>query len=194
MFEVFEQPWGILAAAGAVLVILLVVRAVLPERRRWWQWLLPVLIAAAAFGLDYLVRTDTEKIEAVIRAVAKGVEQENPGIIEPLISDKYRDSYHKTKRGFIGHISHRLSKPSVEKNVTRIVSIDMQEWDATAVFTVRVLFDKQSHIYQSYKSQAFVKVEMDLDKQLDKSWLISRIELLELDRQAVNWGNIRQHW
>ena len=189
MFNVFEHPWVLLAVAVVFVFVLILVRT-----RHWWLWLLPVFIAAAAFGIDHIVQTDTEKIKDVIKTATQAVRQENPDVIEKLISDDYSDSYHDTNKILMFHLRRRLSKPLVEKNVTRIIAIDIQGSDATAVFTVRVIFDKQSYLYQSYKSQAFVKVEMNLEKQLDKSWLISRVELLELDMQPVNWSDIRKHW
>jgi hypothetical protein len=194
MFNIFEQPWGLLIISGAVLLILLVVRVVLPGRRLWWGLLLPVLLAVSAFGFDYFVKTDAEKVREVIKTAMKAVSQERPEIIGPLISDNYEDSYNRNKDQLMGRLRYRLSKPLVDKNITRIVSTDIQPWNARAVFTVRIIFDEKSYIYQSYKSQAFVKVEMDFEKQLDKSWLIKRAELVELDMQPVSWDEVRQYW
>lgn len=192
MSIVFEQPWPLLITAGLVLLLALIVRSILPEKTYTWQWLLPALLAAAAFGLDFLVETDREKINAVISIGIKAVEQENPDAIGTIIADNYRDSYHKTKDELMHHCKVKLAEPVIEKNIKRIQSIEISLLDATAVFTVRILFDKRSHVYQSFKQQLHVKATVDLQKQPDGNWLITRAEILELDLRPVNWEEIRQ--
>jgi len=193
----------LLISAIVTLLIVLMVRRIFPEKWHWWQLALPALLIAAGFALDYLVQTDTEKINAVINVAVKAVEEEDPDAIEAILADNYRDSYHSTKRTLMTHCRARLSAPLVEKNIKRIVSIEVSPSPspspsegrgspptATAIFTVRILFDKQSYVYQGFKSQMFVKVKLDLQKQ-DDSWLISRAEILEIDRQPANWQHIR---
>ncbi len=191
MFDIFEHPWGLLTLAVVTLLILLMFRRIFPEKRHWWQWLLPAFLIAAAFWLDALVQTDLEKINTLINTVVKAVEEENPDAIETIISNNYRDSFHPTKEAFISHCSARLSEPLVEKNIKRIVSIDISPPEATAVFTVRIVFDKRSYAYQDFKRLMLTKIELDLQKELDKSWLINRAEILEIDRQPVKWKDIR---
>ena len=193
MFDIFEHPWGLLTVAIVALLVLLIVRSVLPEKRRWWQLALPAFLAVSAFGLDLLVQTDLEKINAVISAAVKAVEEENPDAIETLISEDYSDSYHETKRALMLHCRRRLSEPLVEKNIKRIVEIAVSPSKTTAetTFTVRIVFDKRSYVYQSYKRIILAKVEVNLQKEQDK-WLINRVELLELDMQPVNWRQVRK--
>jgi len=189
----------LLILAIVALLIVLMVRKAFPEKWHWWQLALPALLIAAGFALDYLVQTDTEKINAVINVAVKAVEEENPDAIEAILADNYRDSYHFTKRTLMTRCRARLSAPLIEKNIKRIVSIEVSPSPyqgrgspptATAIFTVRILFDKRSYVYQSFKSQMFVKMKLDLQKQ-DDTWLISRAEMLEIDRQPANWRHIR---
>ncbi|GAI46979.1 unnamed protein product, partial [marine sediment metagenome] len=77
MFDFFEQPWTLLITAILVLLVVLMLRRIFPGKKHWGQWLLPLFLAALAFGLDYLVQTDLEKINAVISTAVKAVEQEN---------------------------------------------------------------------------------------------------------------------
>jgi hypothetical protein len=166
------------------------VRRIFPDKWHWWQLALPVLLAAAGLALDYLVQTDTEKIYAVISTGVNAVEKEDPDAIEAILSDNYQDSYHPTKGALMAHCRATLSEPLVEKNIKRIVSIEVSPPTAIAIFTVRILFDKQSYVYQSFKAQMFVKIKLDLQKQHD-SWLISGAELLEIDRQPADWRHIK---
>lgn len=193
MLDIFEQPWTLLIAAIIVLFVMLVLRRILPEKQHWFAnggLALPIFLIVAAFGLDWLVKTDLEKINTVINTGVKAVENEDCASIEAIISDNYHDSYHNTKKDLMYYCRARLAKPLVEKNIKRIVSIDISGPKATAIFTVRIIFDKQSYVYQSFKSQVVTKVEINLQKELDK-WLIKEVEVLEIDRQPVNWQDIR---
>ena len=167
MLNIFEHPWGLITVAIITLLILLLFRSIFPEKRRWWQWLLPAFLVVAAFGLDFLIETDLEKINAVINTGVLAVENEDPDSIEPIIADNYSDSYHSTKNVLMSHCRATLSEPLIEKNIKRIVSIDIQPPEATAIFTVRILFDKQSYVYQSFKQQMLTKVQLNLQKQPD---------------------------
>jgi hypothetical protein len=192
MWNILEQPWTLVAVAIVALLVLLMVRGIFPEKRRWWQLLLPVVILVAAFGLDFLVQTDTEKITALINAASKAVEEENPDAIEHIISDDYYDSFHHTKQRLIQRCRDRLSRPLVRKNITRIVEINLSPPTATATFTVRILFDERSEVYQSFKQLMLTKLKLDLQKQPDNRWLINRAELLEIDMQPAGWKDTTQ--
>jgi len=192
MFNVFEKPWGLLTIAVVVLLILLMVRRILPEKQHWWQLALPVFLAAAAFALDRLVQTDLEKINAVINVGVKAAEQENPDAIEPIISEDYSDSYHRNKIALMRHARRVLSEPLVEKNIKRTIETTLSPSKITAetTFTVRIVFDKRSYVYQSYRQIMLVKMKVNLQKEQGK-WLISQAELLEINMQPANWQYVR---
>jgi hypothetical protein len=167
-------------------------RSIFPQKRHWRQLALPVLLVVAAFGLDFLVETDLEKINAVIDIGVKAVENEDPDSIELIIADNYSDSYHGTKSALMSNCRAALSEPLIGKNIKRIVSLSIQPPKATAIFTVRILFDRQSDVYQSFKQQILTEVQADLQKQPDNQWLINRVELLKLDLHPANWQSIEQ--
>ena len=214
MFNVFEHPWGLITIAGLTSLILLIFRSVAPQKCRWWLWLLPVVLVLAAFGLDFLVETDLEKINAVIDKGVKAVEEEDADAIEPIIADNYHDSYHSSKSVLMAHCREVLSEPLIEKNIKRTVSMDIQPArrrglarldspssarqaeggppKAVVIFTVRILFDKQSYVYQSFKSQMMTEVQTDLQKQPDGRWLINRVELLKIDFQPADWQSVKK--
>ena len=192
MFNIFEQPWTLLIVAIVVLLAMLMLRRILPEKRHWWQWLLPAFLSVAAFGADLLVQTNLEKINAVINTAVKAVEEENPDAIEAVISDNYRDSIHRTKNYLMARCRTWLSEPLVEKNIKRTVSIEKTGPKATAIFTVRIIFDKRSYVYQGFKSQIRTKMKLDLQKEQDNRWLINQAEILNIDGQPFKWRDIKQ--
>jgi len=192
MFNFPEHPWGLITIAIITLFVLLMFRSIYPGRRRWWQWAIPALLVVAAFGLDLLVETDLEKINAVINIGVKAVEDENPDSTELIIADNYTDSYHGTKSALMSSCRATLSEPLIEKNIKRIASIDIQPPEAAAIFTVRILFDKQSYVFQNFKQQMLTKVKVDLQKQPRNRWLINRVELLEIDLHPAGWQDIEK--
>ncbi|MHC4172411.1 MAG: hypothetical protein ACYTBX_11785 [Planctomycetota bacterium] len=191
MFNFFEQPYTLIGAAVLVLFGILTFRSVLPEKRRWWQLLAPAFVVAAAFGLDFTVRTDLEKINAVINTCIKAVEEEDLVAIEAVIADDYRDSHHNTKRDLIRHCRTQLSQSLVEKNNKRACLVQLSAPTATATLFATIIFEKDSHIAQNYKAWLMVQAQLSFQKQPDKTWLINRIEIVELDRQPTNWSHIR---
>jgi len=191
MFNIFEQPWALLAAAILSLLAVWVLGGIFPKKQRRWQWLIPVLIAAGAFGADRLVKTDTEKIQAVIKTGTKAVEERKAGAIEAILSENYSDSLHENKVQMMRHCRVKFSIPLIEKTYTRFVSTDISGTDAAAVFTVRLIFDPQSYVAQGYKTQMLVKVRTELKKQTGR-WLISRVELVAVDMQPATWKGIQQ--
>lgn len=191
MFNIFEKPWTLIGIAVLVLLGLLQFRSIFTEKRRWWQWLIPAFLVVAAFGLDFLVKTDLEKINAVIKTSIKAVQQEDCDAIEAIIADNYYDSYHHTKAHLMAHCRKELSRSAVEKNKKANLLIDKSGPQATAVLTVWIRFGKDSYVAQNYKQLFLVKVRLHLQRQRKKQWLINRAELLELDRQPVNWRAVR---
>ena len=190
MFNIFENPWGLLTAAAIAMLVVWILRSVAPDKMRWWLWFIPLFIAGAAFGIDFLVDTDKEKIEKTVYSLTNAVEEENCDAIAPLISENYSDSFHQTKKFFLNHCKVRLEKPLLERAIPRILSLEQSSPNADVIFTVRVLFDQNSDISQLYKRDVFFKVQAYLEKQPDTRWLISRIELLEIDRFGANWHGI----
>jgi hypothetical protein len=191
MFDIFEQPYTLIGAAVIVLFVVFTYRSVIPEKRQWWQFLIPVFVASGGIGLDMLVETDLEKINSVISTVIQAVQEEDCDSIEVLIAEDYRDSYHDTKRELMIHCRRKLTSPLVYKNKKTSCLVELSPPKAKATVFMTTTFDKNSYVTQSYKSFIFFKIELRFQKQPDKTWLISRVELLEIDKQAAKWNDIR---
>ena len=153
--------------------------------------MLPIFIAIGGIALDMLVQTDLEKINSVIGTVIKAVQQEDCDSIEALIAEDYRDSFHKTKWDLAAHCRRKLIPPLVEKNKKTACLVELSPPQATATLFMLTTFDKNSYVSENYKSFIFFKIELSFQKQPDKTWLISRGELLEIDKQPAKWNDIR---
>ncbi len=191
MFSFFEQPYTLTVAAVLTLFGMVQFRSIFPEKRRWWQLLVPLVLAAAAFGMDFVVQTDLEKIKSTIKTGMKAVADEDYNAIAQIISDNYSDSHHSTKERLLAHCRRSLSQNPVAKNKKTGAAIELSESDATAIVFMLTTFDESSYVAENYKPFLFIKTKLNLQKQPDKRWLISRIEVLELDRQPVNWSHIK---
>jgi len=188
MWDFFEQPWTLLAAAVLVLFGVLTFRSIWSEKRRWWQWLLPLGVAALALALDLGVATDLEKINGIIRTGIQAAEQEDCVTIARLIAPDYADSFHKSKRALMVRCADRLVPPAIEQIRRLDTIVEISPPRATATFTMLVKFDKDSYWASVYKLHALVKMQLYLRKQPDKTWLVQRAEVLEVDKISVNWG------
>ena len=191
MFDFFEQPYTLIGVAVIVLFVVFTYRSVIPEKRYWWQFLIPLFIAVAGIGFDMLVETDLEKINSIISTVITAVQEEDCNSIEALIAEDYRDSFHNTKRDLMSHCRRELKPPLVYKNKKTACLVELSPPKAKATVFMTTTFDKNSHVSQNYKPFIFFKIELHFQRQPDKTWLISRSELLEIDRQRTNWQSIR---
>lgn len=188
MWSVFEQPWTLVGAAVIVLFGVLTFRSVWSEKQKWWQWLLPIGVAGLGFGLDYAVATDLEKINRVLKAGIQAVQEEDCAAIARLLAADYEDSHHRNKQSLVSRCRARLTPPAVEKVKKLSAVIDLTAPTARVTFTLFMRFDKDSYWATSYKKVALVKVQLRLRKQFDANWLITRAEVLEVDKMSVSWS------
>lgn len=150
---------------------------------------MPVLLAALSFALDFFVETDAEKVRAVLARAVKAVEKENPELLTPLFSDDYHDSFHASREALLGNCKTWLSGPIIEKNVLRIVSLEVKPPNAEAVFTVRVVFDPKGPVFE-YRKMMLFKLRADFREERG-GWFFSRVEVLEIDLQPADWRHIQ---
>jgi hypothetical protein len=191
MFDFFEQPYTLIGAAVIVLFVVFTIRSVIPEKRRWWQFLIPVFIGGAGIGLDMLVQTDLEKINSAIKTVMQAVEEEDCDSIEAFIGSDYRDSYHESKWELMSHCRRKLTADLIYKNKMTSSLIELSPPEARATIFLTTTFDKNSYVAQNYKPFIFFKIELRFERQGEGNWLISRGEVLEIDRQPARWNDIR---
>ena len=190
MFNVFEQPWALLGASVVALFGVLTFRSVWPEKHRVWQWLIPLVLAVAAFGLDRLVTTDLEKIHAATKGLLAAVEDEDVAAVAALIGPDYSDIRHSSKAALLTRCRQELDGPTVEvlKPLDDLVERSPREAKVTVSLFVR--FEKDSRIARQYKPVFLVKVRFHFRKQSNGQWLVDRIDMLEVDKQSVTWRNV----
>jgi hypothetical protein len=191
MLDIFDQPWTLIGASVLVFFGVLTFRSIFPEKKSFWHWLLPLFVIAAAFGTDYLVQTDLEKIDAAIDTGIKAVKNKDYQTIEALISENYSDSYHNSKESLMTDCRRHLSQNPVEKikKTNQLTNISLP--NAKAAVFILITFDKDSYVSQNFVSFLQMKIEVYLQKQPHNEWLINRVEIREINRQSTGWNQIR---
>ena len=190
MFNIFQQPWALIFVAAVIAAGVFVFHCIWPDKSRLWHSLIAALIVVLAFGIDFFVKTDLEKINSVIGASLTAVEDENAEAIARILAEDYWDSAHNSKQQIMAYFKSQFAEPFIRKATRMNLEIDLKAPQATATLIMLVKFDEKSSVYQ-YKPFLFIKARLSLDKQADKQWLISRVELLEIDRQPSSWRKVR---
>ena len=191
MWDIFDQPWTLIGTAVLVFFGVMTFRSIFPEKKSRWQWLLPLFVIAAAFGTDYLVQTDLEKIDAIINTGMRAVTNEDYHTIEALITENYSDSYHNSKGALMADCRRQLSQNMVEKNKKTGQLITISGPDAKAVVFILITFTEDSYVSQNFVSFLQMRIELHLQKQANNVWLINCVEIREINRQSKNWNQIR---
>jgi hypothetical protein len=190
MWNIFEQPWTLLGASVLVLFGVLTFRSIWDRKRHWWQWLLPLVLAGAAFGLDFLVVTDLEKVHTATRMLLKAVENENIIGIARLIGPDYSDIRHSSKAALMTRCRQELDGPTVERLKKLDDIVELSPGGAKVTVSLFVRFAKDSRIARLYKPVFLAKIRLTLKKQPNGQWLIDRIDMLEVDKQPITWRNV----
>lgn len=194
MWNILEQPWTLLAAAAIAFLVLAVLKNSLPDKYRFLAWLIPLLIAAGGFGLDYLVDTDSEQIKKIIKTAVVAVENEQPEDIAALISDNYRDSLHRNKKELMAKCRFYLRSPFVDNIIYSIRNFQIKDDSADILLLNRVFFEQGSE-YIQYAQVITAEFKIHLTKNPNKQWLIDRVELFSINASPAEWqGANYENW
>ena len=191
MFNIFEHPWSLLIAAAVVFLVVFVIRALKPEKRRWWQLWIPVVIAASAFAIDFIVETDREYINGIIKTCIKAAKKQDANIIDTFIASDYHDSLHQDKEEIMLYCRATLSEPAVKRFVTLEQSMELSSSNATVILKGFLFFDERSRFYKELKPAMVLQMRLGFNKYPNKKWQINRVELLEIDNQRIDWEDVQ---
>ena len=189
MFNIFQNPVLLLIVAFAVFVTVVMIRQSLPDKRRWWQLLLPVLFIALAFGVDHLVKTDNEQINSLIDLGIKGFTEEDADQVEITISPDYSDSLHRSREQLMARCRSMVSEPLVKKIKTRHFNLTISSPKAAIECEFIVHLQEQS-VYSFAGPIKFVKMNLQLEKTVERGWLINTAELISIDNHPITWKGL----
>ena len=153
--------------------------------------MIPLFIAVSAFAIDFVVQTDLENINSIIKSCIKASINQDPNVIDAFIASDYHDSLHHDKRELMIYCRAILSEPAVKRFVKLDQSIKLSPSNATALIKGFLFFDEKSRFYKELKPAMEITLELGLTKHSNKKWQIDRGELLEIDNQHIDWKEIQ---
>ena len=192
--NIFYQPWTLIVIGLSAELALLIGARFWPLKVRRKHLLTGPILIVLALGLDYLVTTDTEKIKAVVATVVKAAEEENAQQIIACVGPTFHSKLGESREHFALFCRKLFSQPQIEENVLRSPQIQLDKTKATARFALATKIDSRSP-WAQWLLQANTVWEFRLEKQPDKTWLIVRIDFLELNGNRLDWtpNQLRKH-
>ncbi|HOK95647.1 MAG TPA: hypothetical protein PK052_10715 [Anaerohalosphaeraceae bacterium] len=188
MWNIFENSWLLLTAAGIALIAAGIIRQSKPE---WGcrALLIPLLLAVLAFGLDAAVTTDYEAIVRIIRSCRQAAVKADASAIMRFVSPRYTDSIHRDKAALAEAAEHILKKASIKK--VRIQShIITTEQPAAQSRLLAAVHLHPNSAYASAGSLVFVELNLEYEK-IGKTWSIRRAEVAAINYTPFKWHDAR---
>jgi len=187
MWNVFENCWLLLTLAGITLVAASIVRQEKPE----WGYkplLIPLLLAAMAFGLDTMFTTDYEAVSRIVPACKRAAVAADPDRIMQFISPNYTDRNHRDKAAFNQRVRSTITGSSIKKIRTQSHTVSIEGSQAQSELGVAVHLNNDSQ-YAVYGTFFLVQIKFEYEKIAEK-WTIRRMDLKSVNNQSMNWGDV----
>ena len=146
MWNVFEDPWLLLIVGIVALIIGVWVRNNVSEKNGLLAMILGVLIVAAGFGLDYLVKTDYEQVRGIILTCRDAAIARDARTIEPLISQRYKDVLHPNKAVLMDDINGIFRNAAISKVRFQELTVNIFQGTAQAKLDMAVFLDPKAHM------------------------------------------------
>ena len=174
MLNIFEHPWALVAIGAWLGLTVLIASRFWPLKFTRKHLLIAPAVIALAFALDWLIVTDTEKIETIMATIVKATEEERPEDIIKYISPDYRDSFHRSRESFSWFCRQMFSQPQIEKNWITDQQLELDKPQATVWITAVTRLDQRNQ-WSAGISVIKTAWRLEFSKQPDKSWLIDTI-------------------
>ena len=189
MFDIFETPWLLLCVALVLLIVVWLIRQNLPERKTWPLLLIPLAAAAMAGASEYFVKTDYERIDALMESGRRAAVRENVTELAETLAEGYSDRVHDSKSEVVAFFRSFSATSRIDHLRRTASQVVITPPTATAECVYRVLLAPDS-AYSQAASLYYVKVRFNFAKQADGRWLINGVDLLEVNFQPMNWGDV----
>ena len=190
MFNIFDNPWLLTIVAILLVPILSFLRQPWPDKHQRWILFVPLLLFMSAFGLDFLVKTDREKIDLIINQSITAAVTNNTALIEAVVSEDYSDDVHKSKRALLSTCRSVFATYSIKKINKRSKQINIVRSDATANLHYVVHLNPRS-TYATAGTIVFVKMEISFVKSPTRKWYVKTADIISINNQPMNWNSIR---
>lgn len=187
MWNIFENSWLLLTAAGVGLIAAGIIHQSKPE----WGFrplLVPLILAILAFVLDAAVMTDYEAIVYIIRSCRQAAVRADGSGIMRFVSPHYSDSIHRDKAALSQAAEHILKNASIKKVRIQSHIITIEQPAAKSRLQAAVHLNPNS-TYASAGSLVFVEMNFEYEK-IGKVWYIRRAEVAAVNYTPLNWHDV----
>jgi hypothetical protein len=190
MFNIFENPWLLALIAILLVPVISFFRQPWPEKHGRRLLLMPAALLAVAIGLDFLVKTDREKIDTAINQCITAAVNNNIVLIEAVVSEDYSDDVHKSKGALLSTCRSVFATYGIKKISIRSKQIRLADKYATANLHFVVHLEPRT-TYTAAGTIVFAKMKVSFTKNHTRKWFVNRADILSINNQPMNWNSIR---
>ena len=153
---------------------------------RYYRLLVPLLLMPTGFAIDYLVKTDYEKIDNAVKIFTDSAVKQTPEKIPPIIADVYRDDSNKSKQQFMNLCKRIFSEPNIKKINRKFFNITIDGDSATCQTSVVVILNPESP-YAAFSSIMTVEARAYFQKNDKKQWHMTSSEIITVNNRPASW-------
>jgi hypothetical protein len=187
MFNPLETPWLLLIIGIITLAIGSFIRNNVSPRKGLLLIGAGLLLAAAAFGVEYAFQTDNEQVHGLIYTCRTAIVENKPGLIGPCISEQYRDSMHLNKANLIGDAERIIRMAGINKIRFQTITPRFSGNSARVDFKAAVFMDPQKSAFAA-GGLFFVEMTIAFQKENNTSWLITSSEVVSVNDERTGWN------
>ena len=181
----YLTPGAGISLAGIALIVVSVLREAKPEWGRK-PLLIPIALAALAFGLDYAVQTDYESIQKIIAGSKSAAVKGDFKTIAGFLSPNYADSDHRDKASMVTFINRAVAWSSIKKVRTQAHTIS-DDLSSSELKVVVHLNNNQNNPISG--GMFFVTLRFEFEK-IGKDMYIKRADLVSVNNSPMGWGTV----
>lgn len=185
MWNIFEQPWLLVIVAAVLFITHRIWRGIKPEKMPNKYLIMPLVVLLLAFGLDFLVKTDLEKINGIIKTAKKAAVDIDTESVKTIVWENYSDVANRNRAEAISYFKSGLSVAPLERVFIAEKNIEINGDTANVRVKAGLIFKPDASI-----GATSIVLDMELKKFADGGWLIVTSELIEFGKQKMNWNQL----
>jgi hypothetical protein len=190
ILNIFETPWLLLMISAAVWMVISIVALMKGMENRRWRLLLPLAGVLVAFGVDYFVKTDYEKIDILATILTESAVDGDLSQLETIISEEYSDAKNKSKRHLLAFCKPIYGRGQIQKINRKYFNITVTRPRAKCDLDMVVILDPESS-YAMTGNIVALETRLHLSRSDNGMWQIVSTEILKANNYDVSWKTVR---
>lgn len=187
MFNPLETPWLLLIIGIITLAIGSFIRNNVSPQKGLLLIGAGLLLAAAAFGVEYAFVTDYEQLRGLINTCRTAAVTNQPGLVGPCISEQYRDSMHPQKSAMVADAERIIRIAGISKIRFQSIIPRFKGNSASADLKMAVFMDPKKSAY-AVGGLVFVEMTIEFQKENNTTWVITSSEVVSVNNERAGWN------